>query len=142
MLARPQPYWVGAIMREYHDDEVRQRLTELRAHLQGDIFERTQGDEAVKPVDPLSDAGGVESYQADDAGPVADTERNQAVTRNSADLLQQVDTALQRLDTGAYGICARCGKRIDVRRLEALPYATLCVTCQEELEHGAPASKG
>lgn len=129
-------------MQEYNGDEARQRLTDLRAQLQGDIFERTQGDEAVTPVDPLSDSGGVESYQGDDAGPMADTERNQAVTRNSADLLRQVDTALERLDAGTYGTCTRCGQPIGARRLEALPYATLCVTCQEDIENGAPASKG
>ena len=129
-------------MQEYNEGEARQRLIDLRAQLQSDIFERTKGDEAVTPVDPLSDSGGVESYQADDAGPMADTERNQALTRNSADLLDQVDTALKRLDAGTYGTCARCGKSIGARRLEALPYVTLCVTCQEEVENGAPASKG
>jgi RNA polymerase-binding protein DksA len=129
-------------MQEFHEDEVRQRLMDMRAQLSDDIFERTQGDEAVTPVDPISDAGGVESYQADDADAMSDTERNQAITRNSAELLQQVDAAIGRLDSGAYGICARCGKSINARRLEALPYATLCVTCQDEIEHGAPASKG
>lgn len=129
-------------MQEYQQDDVRQRLTDLRARLQGDIFERTQGDEAVSPVDPISDAGGVESYEADDAGPMSDAERNQAVTRNSADLLQQVDSALGRLDAGNYGVCERCGGQIGARRLEALPYATLCVNCQAELENGAQPSKG
>lgn len=129
-------------MQEFNVDEARKRLTDLRARLQGDIFERTQGDEAVTPVDPLSDSGGLESYQADDAGPMADSERSQAVTRNSADLLRQVDTALERLDSGDYGKCARCGKSIGARRLESLPYAALCVACQEEVENGAPASKG
>lgn len=129
-------------MQEYQEDEVRQRLTDLRAQLQADIFERTRGDEAVTPVDPISDAGGVESYEADDAGPMSDTERNQAVTRNSADLLQQVDSALSRLDAGGYGVCERCGRAIGARRLEALPYATLCVNCQADIENGAPPSKG
>lgn len=129
-------------MQEFNTDEARQRLTELRAQLQADIFERTEGDEAVTPVDPISDSGGLQSFEADDAGPMSDTERNQAVTRNSADLLGQVDTALGRLDTGVYGACVRCGNPIGARRLEALPYATLCVTCQEEVENGAPASKG
>jgi RNA polymerase-binding protein DksA len=129
-------------MREFHEDEMRQRLMDMRAQLQGDIFERTEGDEAVTPVDPVSDAGGVESYQADDADAMADTERNQAITRNSAELLQQVDAAIGRLESGVYGVCSRCGKTINVRRLEALPYATLCVACQDEIEHGAPASKG
>ena len=37
--------------------------------------------------------------------------------------------ALKRLDSGNYGECAECGEDIDERRLEAVPYATLCITC-------------
>ena len=45
-------------------------------------------------------------------------------------LERQIEAALQRLDAGTYGVCERCGQPIPPRRLEALPYATLCVACQ------------
>lgn len=48
--------------------------------------------------------------------------------------LAQVEMALARLETGAYGICQRCGEPIDVARLEVLPAATLCVGCQRQAE--------
>ncbi|WP_352259727.1 TraR/DksA C4-type zinc finger protein [Psychrobacter sp. TB55-MNA-CIBAN-0194] len=38
-----------------------------------------------------------------------------------------VDNALSRIENGTYGECAVCGKQIEVQRLEALPYATLCM---------------
>jgi DnaK suppressor protein len=49
---------------------------------------------------------------------------------------QAIDEALTRLNEGTYGICAECGVEISERRLEAVPFAKLCVECQarEELE--------
>jgi DnaK suppressor protein len=48
--------------------------------------------------------------------------------------LAQVEDALVRFDQGAYGVCERCGQQIDPARLKALPYATLCMSCQQRLE--------
>lgn len=46
----------------------------------------------------------------------------------------QITQALIRLEQGKYGVCADCGAKIPSRRLEALPYATLCVSCQSVAE--------
>ena len=46
-------------------------------------------------------------------------------------LTRQVSEALDRIDNGSYGRCLRCGQRIAVKRLAALPWATFCMTCQE-----------
>jgi DnaK suppressor protein len=116
-------------MAQFDGAQVRQRLTTERERLAQDIFQRTQGDEAVVPTDSLSDSGGMASDQADDADAMSNAERNQAMLRNSQALLEQVDGALARLDAGTYGVCQRCGKAINPRRLEALPYVTLCVDC-------------
>ena len=45
-----------------------------------------------------------------------------------------IDQALMRIDEGTYGQCARCGKPIDERRLEALPTARYDAACQAEIE--------
>ena len=114
--------------------KVREKLMAERSRLERDIFERTQGDQAVSAVDPLLDSGGVTSHQADNADAVSDFERNQAIVTNPRLVLRQVRAALARLDSGVYGVCERCGKPIEPRRLEALPYATLCRDCQETTE--------
>ena len=44
--------------------------------------------------------------------------------------LCEIDDALAKIDGGTYGLCERCGKEIPPRRLEVLPFATLCVPCQ------------
>ena len=47
---------------------------------------------------------------------------------------QAIDEALTRLNEGTYGICAECGVEISARRLEAVPFAKLCVECQSKEE--------
>jgi DnaK suppressor protein len=48
--------------------------------------------------------------------------------------LAQVERALRRLKAGTYGKCEACGTKIAVARLNALPYSTVCIKCQREIE--------
>ena len=56
--------------------------------------------------------------------------------------LAQIDKALHRMEDGSYGACEQCGAAIPVSRLNALPYATLCVRCQEKSEDGEIIESG
>ena len=49
--------------------------------------------------------------------------------------LQLVKLALRRLDNGEYGTCNECGEQIGDSRLEALPYASICIECAKEAEN-------
>lgn len=51
-------------------------------------------------------------------------------------ILQQIEEALARLDEGTYGNCANCGTPIGEARLDAVPWARFCVSCQELQEQG------
>ena len=51
-------------------------------------------------------------------------------------LLQMVETALVRLREGSFGECISCGKEINAKRLEAVPWTRHCIECQEKLENG------
>ncbi len=48
--------------------------------------------------------------------------------------LNLIDAALSRIENGRYGICMQCGKKIPKERLEAIPYALLCVECKSREE--------
>jgi DnaK suppressor protein len=48
--------------------------------------------------------------------------------------LSQIDRALTRLKQGTYGLCEACQGKIPIGRLNALPYTTLCIECQREME--------
>ncbi len=49
-------------------------------------------------------------------------------------LLAKIDKALQRIETGTFGICEKCEEEISIKRLEARPVTTLCIRCKEEQE--------
>ena len=51
-------------------------------------------------------------------------------------ILRHIEDALARIDERIYGVCANCENEIPLRRLEAVPWADLCVKCQEQLEKG------
>jgi DnaK suppressor protein len=48
---------------------------------------------------------------------------------SSREELQLLQAAISRIDAGTYGVCTKCGEQIAQQRLEALPYAQMCVTC-------------
>ena len=64
----------------------------------------------------------------------SDRERSLALHAMKVEQLEQVEDALARLDEGRYGLCENCGQQIPPGRLEILPYATLCVSCQSQQE--------
>ncbi len=51
-------------------------------------------------------------------------------------ILALIDEALERIEEGTYGICVACGAEIQPKRLEAVPWARHCVTCQDLQERG------
>ncbi len=55
------------------------------------------------------------------------------INRNSR-LLREIDGAIQRLREGSFGTCRHCEEEISPRRLVAIPWAALCITCQEAVD--------
>ena len=56
--------------------------------------------------------------------------------------LAQVERALEKIRNGTYGICEGCGKKIQLARLNALPYSTYCIECQREFETSSLGTSG
>jgi DnaK suppressor protein len=55
--------------------------------------------------------------------------------------LRSIQQAMQAIDRGRYGECVRCGSDINEKRLRAIPWATLCIRCQEETEAEQTSSR-
>jgi DnaK suppressor protein len=88
---------------------------------------------------PLSE--GIEITACPDLNDQATAEVDQhfmlSLKERERNLLKQIDEALARLAANRYGICEECGEEIPLRRLQARPMTTLCITCktlQEEDE--------
>ena len=77
-----------------------------------------------------------DNHLADTATETYDRELDYTLEENSGHVLSEIEAALQRIEAGTYGICTNCGKQIPEERLEALPWATLCIDCQRQRERG------
>ena len=73
------------------------------------------------------------SLDTDDLGETASItlgrEIDYTLGENSQNVLGEIDAALARIEDGTYGTCTNCGKEIPVARLEAYPWASLCIDC-------------
>ena len=72
--------------------------------------------------------------EADVAADVIDRTLLTALGTQDANRLQQIDSALDRINQGVYGRCVKCGKEIPQERLQVLPYALMCITCASAQE--------
>jgi DnaK suppressor protein len=59
-----------------------------------------------------------------------------SLSNTDREVLQQVDNALQRLNKAAFGTCVECGEELNKKRMEAVPWASHCHSCQEKVEKG------
>ena len=57
-------------------------------------------------------------------------------SNNDRQLLQMVESALDRMREGSFGECISCGKEINPKRLDAVPWTRHCIECQEKMEQG------
>ena len=105
----------------------RERLRSLRERIEHD---GSQADETGEL------ASGPGDHLADHATETFMRELDEGLEENADHLLGEIDAALSRIEDGTYGSCSRCGKPIAAERLEAVPYATLCIDDQRSLETG------
>jgi DnaK suppressor protein len=76
------------------------------------------------------------NHLAENAAVTLDQELDETLEENSGHVLTAIDDALERIEAGTFGTCVNCGREIPPERLEALPYATLCIDCKRR-EEGA-----
>ena len=78
--------------------------------------------------------GGSDNHLGDAAAGTLDREIDYTLEGHSEQVLAQIDAALGRIEAGTFGTCSNCGKTIAEERLEARPWASLCIDCQRLAE--------
>lgn len=116
------------------DAQLRARREELEA-------ERAELLDQVVELDAEADVnnwreGGFDDDPADAGSASFERETAQSLSNHARRLLLQIGDALRRMDTGTYGRCESCDRYIEAERLEALPYATMCMDCKRREETG------
>lgn len=105
------------------------RRTELT-----DEIARMQAEIQSIGVEQGIEGGSTGNHFADDGSSVMEAERLATMSADMNGILLQIDSALDRLDTGGFGVCQRCHQKINPERLEAFPYVAYCIDCQAILE--------
>jgi DnaK suppressor protein len=110
----------------------REKLLALRARLQGDT---TQMEDNALNKDH-SKTTSMPSDMAELGTGNADQELTLSLLGSEEDTLDQIESAIERIEGGSYGWCEECGQQIPESRLEAIPYAAECVRCASKQEEG------
>jgi RNA polymerase-binding protein DksA len=112
------------------------RLLEERGrveHAIANLRDRHHGriDEEVEEIAATQD-----NHLAETATATLDREIDYTLEESSTRQLAAIDAALERVASGTYGRCMRCSGEIASERLEAYPWASLCIDCKREAERG------
>jgi RNA polymerase-binding protein DksA len=101
--------------------QIAAKLNELKAELEARV-QRTHKHTYQKD-EPVSAKFDEQVVETENDGLVM------ALEAEGKEELALIDKALQRIEEGSYGQCQRCGEEIDEARLQAVPYAALCIDC-------------
>jgi RNA polymerase-binding protein DksA len=100
-----------------------------RSRLEKSLAQLPSNDRALLEERAPSDLhlAHLSQHPADYGTDLSDAEREDAVRGAVEREISQIKQALQRIDDGTYGTCTACGKPIGIERLEAYPWASLCI---------------
>jgi DnaK suppressor protein len=112
----------------------RDQLLLLRTRLRGDVTK--MADTALKKSRSESngDLSSMPIHMADIGSDNFEQEFTLSLMENDGGTLTQIEASLERIEEGSYGSCEECGAKIPKARLNAVPYASLCVRCAEQQE--------
>ncbi len=111
-------------------ERFKRELTSLRKVHQ-EAFDGTAND--VKTPD---EARGTSQHHADEGTEDFNRTISIEVTAKELDVIKQIDRALEKIEEGTYGVCDVTGDAIPLKRLEAIPYATMTRDAQDKFEKG------
>ncbi|WP_127836369.1 TraR/DksA C4-type zinc finger protein [Clostridium prolinivorans] len=89
----------------------------------------------------ISELSAYDNHPSDMATELFDAEKGMALKEHEINILKKIDTCLKKIENGTYGKCSMCGLEIAESRLEFIPYAELCVNCQDKASKIKPREK-
>ncbi len=109
-------------------------LTKKKEQLAKGIEHITEDTLKTSQRDAAGDLSAYSLHMADVATDNYDREFSLGLAGNEQKILNRIDTALDKIEDKTFGLCESCNKKISKVRLKAVPYAELCVPCQEKQE--------
>ena len=114
----------------------KERLLALRARLRGDVTHMADAALKQSRTQANGDLSSMPIHMADLGTDNFEQEFTLSLMESDAGILDKIEAALERVEEGSYGQCEECGAKIPKTRLNAIPYATMCVKCASEYERG------
>ena len=114
-------------MEKKKDKKMKEKLIEQKNTILGSLA--AQNEDYKKIVE-----GGESGDEVDVASDVVDGRLLESLGAQDSNRLQMINNALDRIKQGTYGRCLVCKEEIPEERLEAIPYAFMCINCQSRNE--------
>jgi DnaK suppressor protein len=116
-------------------------LETMRARLRGDV--ETMADAALRKTrsEASGDLSSMPIHMADIGSDAFEQEFTLSLMASEEGTLEQIEHALDRIRSRSYGTCEGCGGVIAKKRLEAIPFASLCIRCAEKQEQGTAGGR-
>ncbi len=115
-------------------EQYRKRLLAEREKIIGGLNNLTRENLSSSQSESSGDLSHYSTHMADVGGDNFERELALGLVSNEQEFLYKIEEALRAIDKGTYGHCEACDKVIKETRLKALPFAKLCISCQEKLE--------
>lgn len=112
----------------------KERLLALRSRLRGDVSQMADAALNKNRIQSNGDLSSMPIHMADLGSDNFEQEFTLGLMEAEGGTLMQVEAALERIEDGTYGTCEECGVKIPKKRLNALPYASMCVKCATEYQ--------
>ncbi|MDP2905680.1 MAG: TraR/DksA C4-type zinc finger protein [Candidatus Omnitrophota bacterium] len=106
---------------------IKEKMVDDIKHISEDTLKKTQKDAS-------GDISGYTYHMADVATDTYDREFSVGLASNDRQLLYEISDAQKKIEDGTYGVCESCKTLIAKNRLKAVPYARMCLKCQEKKE--------
>jgi RNA polymerase-binding protein DksA len=110
------------------------QLLVLRSRLRGDVDHMADSTLKKSRSEANGDLSSMPIHMADIGSDNFEQEFTLSLMENDGGTLTQIEASLERIEEGTYGQCEDCGVKIPKSRLNAVPYATLCVRCAQQQE--------
>lgn len=114
----------------------KEQLLALRARLRGDVTQLADAALKKSRSEANGDLSSMPIHMADIGSDNFEQEFTLSLMENEGVALEKIEASLERIHEGTYGSCEECGVKIPKSRLNAIPYATLCVKCASQQERG------
>ncbi len=114
----------------------RERLLALRVRLRGDVDQMADAALSKSRSEANGDLSSMPIHMADIGSDNFEQEFTISLMQTEEGTLGEIETSLERIEEGLYGMCDECGARIPKARLNAIPYTTMCVKCASRQEQG------